>query len=89
MNKATCQLHPEYKPQPRRFTVRECLRIQSVPDWYVIPDDIKLSPQYRIVGNGVASRVSYLLGVALAEQLRTATESNAIGERLITDKEAV
>ncbi|MBU8715411.1 DNA cytosine methyltransferase [Brevibacillus parabrevis] len=70
---------------PRRFTVRECLRIQSVPDSYVLPDDISLSAQYRIVGNGVASRVSYLLGVALAEQLRTATESNAIGERLISD----
>lgn len=76
-------IHPTQAP--RRFTVRECLRIQSVPDWYVIPDDIKLSPQYRIVGNGVASRVSYLLGVALAEQLRAATESSAIGERLIAD----
>ncbi|WP_187644784.1 DNA cytosine methyltransferase [Paenibacillus terrae] len=62
-------VHPESKPQPRRFTVRECLRIQSVPDWYVLPDDISLSAQYRIVGNGVASRVSYLIGVALAEQL--------------------
>ncbi|MBU9705896.1 DNA cytosine methyltransferase [Paenibacillus sp. AK121] len=56
-------------PQPRRFTVRECLRIQSVPDWYVLPSDISLSAQYRIVGNGVASRVSYLIGVALEEQL--------------------
>ncbi|QHZ58614.1 DNA (cytosine-5-)-methyltransferase [Brevibacillus sp. NSP2.1] len=56
-------------PQPRRFTVRECLRIQSVPDWYVLPDDISLSAQYRIVGNGVASRVAWYLGRALAEQL--------------------
>ncbi|MEK5395998.1 DNA cytosine methyltransferase [Paenibacillus sp. FSL K6-2859] len=55
--------------QPRRFTVRECLRIQSVPDSYVLPDTISLSAQYRIVGNGVASRVSYVIGVALAEQL--------------------
>ncbi|MNC23466.1 Modification methylase HaeIII [compost metagenome] len=55
--------------QPRRFTVRECLRIQSVPDTYVLPDTISLSAQYRIVGNGVASRVSYVIGVALAEQL--------------------
>ncbi|MEI2280709.1 DNA cytosine methyltransferase [Paenibacillus polysaccharolyticus] len=58
--------------QPRRFTVRECLRIQSVPDTYVLPDSISLSAQYRIVGNGVASRVSYLIGVALAEQLNAA-----------------
>jgi len=68
--------------KPRRFTVRECLRIQSVPDTYVLPDTISLSAQYRIVGNGVASRVSYVIGVAsrvsyvigvaLAEQLNAA-----------------
>jgi DNA (cytosine-5)-methyltransferase 1 len=63
-------VHPA--PQPRRFTVRECLRIQSVPDTYVLPDTISLSAQYRIVGNGVASRVSYVIGVALAEQLNAA-----------------
>lgn len=59
--------HPK---KPRRFTVRECLRIQSVPDWYVFPDSISLSAQYRVVGNGVASRVAYLLGIALADQLK-------------------
>lgn len=65
--------HAEIHPQaPRRFTVRECLRIQSVPDWYVLPDDISLSAQYRIVGNGVASRVAYVLGIALAQQLKGA-----------------
>ncbi|MGP0579171.1 DNA cytosine methyltransferase [Paenibacillus peoriae] len=63
------KIHPT---QPRRFTVRECLRTQSVPDWYVLPSDISLSAQYRIVGNGVASRVSYLIGVALAKQLNAA-----------------
>ncbi|MGF9711645.1 DNA cytosine methyltransferase [Paenibacillus naphthalenovorans] len=54
---------------PRRFTVRECLRIQSAPDSYVLPADISLSAQYRIVGNGVASRVAYVIGNALATQL--------------------
>jgi len=76
-------------PQPRRFTVRECLRIQSVPDWYVLPDEISLSAQYRIVGNGVASRVAYLLGIALAEQLRAATDSGRIGNGQSPGKEAV
>jgi DNA (cytosine-5)-methyltransferase 1 len=52
--------------------------------------DLSLSAQYRIVGNGVASRVAYLLGIALAEQLRAVTESSVIGERLIPGtKEAV
>lgn len=58
--------HPE---APRRFTVRECLRIQSAPDTYVLPDDISLSAQYRIVGNGIASRVAWYIGRALADQL--------------------
>ncbi|MCY7711285.1 DNA (cytosine-5-)-methyltransferase [Bacillus safensis] len=69
--KATCHLHPkEDKKSPRRFTVRECLRIQSVPDTYVLPDDISLSAKYRIVGNGIASRVAWYIGVALANQLK-------------------
>ncbi|MGG1641851.1 DNA cytosine methyltransferase [Paenibacillus sp. NRS-1782] len=70
------KIHPT---QPRRITVRECLRIQSVPDWYVLPDDISLSAQYRIVGNGVASRVAYVIGTALAEQLNAVlTQGSAL-----------
>jgi DNA (cytosine-5)-methyltransferase 1 len=60
-------IHPT--EAPRRFTVREAMRIQSVPDSYVIPDDIALGNQYRIVGNGIASRVAWYIGKALAEQL--------------------
>lgn len=69
-------IHPT--EAPRRFTVRECLRIQSVPDSYVLPDSISLSAQYRIVGNGVASRVSYLIGVALADQLNAALSQSSL-----------
>ncbi|WP_226568166.1 DNA cytosine methyltransferase [Bacillus stratosphericus] len=54
----------------RRFTVRECLRIQSVPDTYILPDDISLSAGYRIVGNGIASRVAWYIGISLADQLK-------------------
>lgn len=54
---------------PRRFTVRECLRIQSVPDSYTFPADMGLGAMYRIVGNGVASRVAYHLCAKLSEQL--------------------
>jgi len=45
----------------RRFTVRECMRIQSIPDWYVFKDDISLSAQYRIIGNGVPCLLAYQL----------------------------
>lgn len=40
---------------PRRFTVRECLRLQSVPDWYIIDEKMSLTKQYEIVGNGIPS----------------------------------
>lgn len=60
-------IHPTQKP--RRFTVREALRIQSVPDSYVIPPEVSLSAAYRIVGNGLAVRKAYHLAAALASQL--------------------
>ena len=51
---------------PRRFTVRECLRIQSVPDWYVIPEEIDLTEQYKIVGNGVPVKLAWYLAKSLS-----------------------
>ncbi len=60
--------------KPRRFTVREVMRIQSVPDSYKLPSDLPISAQYRIVGNGIASRVAWYIGKALAEQLNGVTE---------------
>ncbi|TYS40502.1 DNA cytosine methyltransferase [Bacillus pumilus] len=59
---------------PRRFTIRECLRIQSVPDSYQFPEDVSISAQYKIVGNGIPSRVAWYLGCALATQLRETTD---------------
>jgi DNA (cytosine-5)-methyltransferase 1 len=73
-------------PKPRRFTVRECLRIQSVPDTYVFPAEMKvprvtkngvknnhkkysLSAMYKVVGNGVPSRMAYRFAVAIANHL--------------------
>ena len=44
---------------PRRFTVRECLRLQSVPDLFVIDESISLQKQYEIVGNGIPSLIIY------------------------------
>lgn len=56
--------------RPRRFTVRECLRIQSAPDSYIFPETMSLSAMYRVVGNGAPCRVAWYLGKALAEQLK-------------------
>lgn len=68
-NEGKAFVHPETTPRPRRFTVRECLRIQSVPDSYVFPETLSLSAMYRVVGNGVPSRLAYHLVKALIEQL--------------------
>lgn len=55
-------------PPPRRFTVRECLRIQSVPDWFSFDDGIPLAKQYERC-SGIPSIVAYKLGTGLADQL--------------------
>lgn len=54
---------------PRRFTVRECLRIQSVPDWFSFDDSIKLDKQYERC-SGIPSLFAYKLGEALANTLK-------------------
>lgn len=53
---------------PRRFTVRECLRIQSVPDEFFFPDDIKLEKQYERC-SGIPSLFAYILGKELHNYL--------------------
>lgn len=54
---------------PRRFTVRECLRLQSVPDWFIIDENISLTKQYEIVGNGIPSLITYKIYKKLSEIL--------------------
>lgn len=44
---------------PRRYTVRESLRLQSVPDWFVFPDTVPLTKQYERC-SGIPPKVSYL-----------------------------
>jgi len=51
---------------PRRFTVRECLRIQTVPDWFYFPDDIPLLKQYERC-SGIPSILAYQLGKEIAK----------------------
>jgi DNA (cytosine-5)-methyltransferase 1 len=43
-------LHP-YKN--RRISVREALRIQGVPDAYVLPAELPLTKKFKMIGNGV------------------------------------
>lgn len=56
-------LHPS---EPRRLTVREALRLQTVPDAYEFPADMPLSHKFKTIGNGVPVR----LGAAVASSIR-------------------
>ncbi|AQS59523.1 DNA cytosine methyltransferase [Desulforamulus ferrireducens] len=59
-------LHPT---KPRRLTVREALRIQSVPDWYEFPVGLSLTDMFKMVGNGVAFELAELLAIQIKEVL--------------------
>lgn len=53
---------------PRRFTVRECLRLQTVPDWFYFSEDVSLAKQYERC-SGIPSLVAYQFGMELARLL--------------------
>lgn len=54
---------------PRRFTVRECLRLQTVPDWFSFSNEVSLSHQYERC-SGIPSLIAYEFGVELAKLLK-------------------
>lgn len=58
--------HPN-TAKPRRFTVRECARIQSFPDSFMFYGS--LSAQYRQVGNAVPPQLAYHLANCIASAL--------------------
>lgn len=62
-------LHPF---KPRRLSVREVLRIQGVPDEYVLPSllgkerrHVGLSAKFKMIGNGVPVPLAYQVGKAV------------------------
>jgi DNA (cytosine-5)-methyltransferase 1 len=60
-------LHPW---KARRLSVREALRIQSVPDDYILPDDISLSAKFKLICNGVPCLMAYQLAHEIKEFLK-------------------
>jgi DNA (cytosine-5)-methyltransferase 1 len=52
-------LHPIL---PRRLSVREAMRIQTVPDSYAFPKKMSLSHKFKTIGNGVPVRLATALG---------------------------
>ena len=78
-------LHPWL---PRRLSVRESLRIQTVPDTYVLPEDVSLSSKFKMICNGVPCKLARvaaesILGLLGEEsslrQVESPLNSSAIG----------
>ena len=55
---------------PRRFTVRECLRIQSVPDHFYFQDNIPIEKQYERC-SGIPSLVAEKISKNIIKTLST------------------
>ncbi|MEW8280568.1 MAG: DNA cytosine methyltransferase [Candidatus Thiodiazotropha sp.] len=57
-------LHPW---KSRRLSVREALRIQTVPDTYVLPEDEPLSGKFKAISNGVPCLMAEKIGIELRD----------------------
>ncbi len=60
MGKATAQILHWEGQDPRRYTVRESLRLQTVPDWFYFDADTPLMKQYERC-SGIPTLMSYIL----------------------------
>ena len=60
-------LHPYIN---RRISVREALRIQGVPDSYVLPSEFSKSKKFKMIGNGVPVPLAYSVAVALKKFIK-------------------
>ncbi len=60
-------LHP-YKH--RRLSVRETLRIQGVPDAYILPSELPLSKKFKMIGNGVPVPLAKAVAVAMKKFMK-------------------
>jgi DNA (cytosine-5)-methyltransferase 1 len=53
----------------RRYTVRECARIQSFPDDYTF-SAIPLQARYKVIGNAVPPVLGWVIAKALIETIQ-------------------
>lgn len=59
-------LHPT---QPRRISVREALRLQTVPDSYILPEDAPLCAKFKVACNGVPVVLAAHIAGAICQHL--------------------
>ena len=60
-------LHPWHK---RRLSVREAMRIQGIPDSYVLPEDASLTSKFALVSNGVPVPLSQEVAAKLKQLIK-------------------
>lgn len=60
-------LHPT---KARRLTVRESLRLQSVPDEYILPKEMPLTPKFKLISNGVPTGKAELIAKEIKRTLK-------------------
>ena len=55
----------------RRYTIRECARIQTFPDDFLFITDTQANivAMYKVIGNAVPPRLAYVIAKAIREQL--------------------
>lgn len=61
-------LHPT---EARRISVREALRLQSVPDTYALPENATLCAKFRLICNGVPVQLAERVAESVRSHLRT------------------
>jgi DNA (cytosine-5)-methyltransferase 1 len=60
-------LHPW---KVRRLSVREAMRLQTVPDSYAFPEEATLSAMFKVIGNGVPCLLAKAVALALKSVLK-------------------
>lgn len=60
-------LHPY---ENRRISVREALRIQGVPDTYVISSKINMTKKFKVISNGVPMPLAYEIAKSISLYLK-------------------
>lgn len=70
-------LHP-YKH--RRLSVREALRIQGVPDTYVLPPELSMTKKFKMIGNGVPVPLAKAVATSLMKYIYDKNITNPFQE---------
>jgi DNA (cytosine-5)-methyltransferase 1 len=64
-------LHPT---QARRLSVREAMRIQTVPDDFILPSDMTLTSKFKTIGNAVPVVLAQAMAASLLDVVDAVTK---------------